>query len=187
MVMVNIIKNYIIYKIQKGFTRFMVQEKFVQDISIEELLKRYSSMVFRLAFSKTRNKSDAEDITQEVFLKYMKYKKNFNDEEHRKAWLIKVTLNTSKTLLMSAWFRRTTAMEEADDIVTELNEKSEVYYAVLKLPAKYRQIVHLFYYEDMSVESISKITGIKLSTIKSQLHRARLMMKELLKEEADFV
>lgn len=165
----------------------MVQEKFIQDISIEELLKRYSGMVFRLAFSKTRNKSDAEDITQEVFLKYMKYNKSFNDEEHRKAWLLKVTLNTSKTLLMSAWFRKTAVMEEADDIVTELNEKSEVYYAVLKLPAKYRQIVHLFYYEDMSVESISKITGIKPSTIKSQLHRARLMMKELLKEEADFV
>lgn len=78
-------------------------------------------------------------------------------------------------------------MEDADDIVTELNEKSEVYYAVLKLPAKYRQIVHLFYYEDMSIESISEITGIKASTVKSQLHRARLMMKKSLKEDVDFV
>ena len=165
----------------------MVNEKFIQNVSIEELIDRYSGMIFRLAFSKTRNRSDAEDITQEVFLKYIKSNKNFNDEEHRKAWLMKVTVNTSKTLLMSAWFRKTTMMEEADDIVTELNEKSEVYYAVLKLPTKYRQIVHLFYYEDMSIESISEITGIKTSTIKSQLHRARLMMKESLKEDVDFV
>lgn len=165
----------------------MMDNNFIQDISVEELLERYSSMVFRLAFSKTKNKNDAEDITQEVFLKYMKSNKQFNDEEHRKAWLLKVTINESKTLLMSAWFRRTTKMEDADDIVTELNEKSEVYYAVLKLPAKYRQIVHLFYYEDMSIESISEITGIKASTIKSQLHRARLMMKESLKEDVDFV
>ena len=78
-------------------------------------------------------------------------------------------------------------IEEADEIVTELNEKSEVYYAVLKLPAKYRQIVHLYYYEDMSIESVSNITGIKSSTVKSQLHRARLMMRESLKEDADFV
>ena len=165
----------------------MTAEEFNQDISIEEVLERYSSMVFRLAFSKTRSKSDAEDITQEVFLKYIKSDKNFNDEEHRKAWLLKVTINASKTLLMSAWFRRTTMIEEADEIVTELNEKSEVYYAVLKLPAKYRQIVHLYYYEDMSIESVSNITGIKSSTVKSQLHRARLMMRESLKEDADFV
>ena len=165
----------------------MVNEKFMQDMSIEELINRYSRTIFRLAFSKTRNRSDAEDITQDVFLKYMKSKPQFNDEEHRKAWLMKVTINTSKTLLMSAWFRKTTMMEEADDIVTELNEKSEVYYAVLKLPTKYRQIVHLFYYEDMSIESISEITGIKTSTIKSQLHRARIMMKDSLKEDMDFV
>lgn len=165
----------------------MVHEKFIQNMSIEELINRYSRTIFRLAFSKTRNRSDAEDITQDVFLKYMKSKPKFNDEEHRKAWLMKVTINTSKTLLMSAWFRKTTMMEEADDIVTELNEKSEVYYAVLKLPTKYRQIVHLFYYEDMSIESISQITGMKTSTIKSQLHRARLMMKDSLKEDMDFV
>ncbi len=114
----------------------MAVEEFNQDISIEEVLERYSSMVFRLAFSKTRSKNDAEDITQEVFLKYIKSDKKFNDEEHRKAWLLKVTINASKTLLMSAWFKRTTMFEEADEIVTELNEKSEVYYAVLKLPAK---------------------------------------------------
>ena len=89
-----------------------MDNNFVQDISVEELLERYSSMVFRLAFSKTKNKNDAEDITQEVFLKYMKSNKQFNDEEHRKAWLLKVTINESKTLLMSAWFRRTTKMDK---------------------------------------------------------------------------
>ena len=66
-------------------------------------LNKYSNMVFRLAFARTKNNHDANDIMQEVFLRYMKNKKEFKDEEHKKAWLIKTTINCSKTLLTSAW------------------------------------------------------------------------------------
>ena len=125
-------------------------------------LNKYSNMVFRLAFARTKNNHDANDIMQEVFLRYMKNKKEFKDEEHKKAWLIKTTINCSKTLLTSAWFRKTTS---------------------LKLSKKYRTVIHLFYYEDMSIAEISSLLNVKESTIKSQLNRARNKLKEILKEE----
>ena len=144
-------------------------------------LNKYSNMVFRLAFARTNNTHDANDIMQEDFLRYMKNNKEFKDEEHKKAWLIKTTINCSKTLLTSAWFRKTTSLE--DNIVEELKEKSEVYYATLKLSKKYRTVIHLFYYEDMSIAEISSLLNVKESTIKSQLNRARNKLKEILKEE----
>lgn len=144
-------------------------------------LNKYSNMVFRLAFARTKNSHDAYDILQEVFLRYIKSNKDFINEEHKKAWLIKTTINCSKTLLSSAWFRKTTGLD--DNITQELKEKSEVYYAVLKLPKKYRTVIHLFYYEDMSITEIANLLNIKESTIKSQLHRARKKLKEILKEE----
>lgn len=144
-------------------------------------LNKYSNMIFRLAFARTKNSHDAHDILQEVFLRYIKSNKDFINEEHKKAWLIKTTINCSKTLLSSAWFRKTTGLD--DNITQELKEKSEVYYAVLKLPKKYRTVIHLFYYEDMSITEIANLLNIKESTIKSQLHRARKKLKEILKEE----
>lgn len=149
------------------------------ELSID--LDKYSNMVFRLAFARTKNSHDAHDILQEVFMKYMNNRKKFNNEEHKKAWLIKTTINCSKTLLTCAWFRKTVPLE--DNLIDELKEKSEVYYAVLELPKKYRTVVHLFYYEDMSINEISSLLNINESTIKSQLHRARKLLKETLKEE----
>ena len=144
-------------------------------------LNKYSNMVCRLAFARTKTSHDAHHILQEVFLRYIKSNKDFINEEHKKAWLIKTTINCSKTLLSSAWFRKTTSLD--DNITRELKEKSEVYYAVLKLSKKYRTVIHLFYYEDMSITEIASLLNIKESTIKSQLHRARKKLKEILKEE----
>lgn len=163
-------------------------DKFIQDIPIEQLLEMYSGTVYRLAYSRTCNKQDAEDITQDVFLKYMKADLRFQNEEHRKAWLLKVTVNTAKNLLTSAWFRHrgeASELENLEEAAAELmEEKSEVYYAVMKLPLKYRTVVHLFYYEEYSIKEISSILDKNESTVKSLLHRSRKMLKSLLKEES---
>lgn len=150
--------------------------------SVEELLKRYAAMVYRLAFARTKSRYDADDILQEVFLRYIRRKPNCQSEEHRKAWLIRATINCSKTLLTSAWFRKTTPLE--DTLYSELEEHSEVYYAVLELPIKYRTVIHLFYYEDYAVAEIAALLCCKESTVKSQLHRARNQLREKLKGES---
>lgn len=158
-------------------------EEFQQDIPAKKLLEMYSGMIYRLAYLRTQNQADAEDITQEVFLKYITAGKKFNDEEHRKAWLLRVAMNCTNSFVTSAHYRHRASLEEVPVEITEITEKSEVYYAVQRLPDKYRISIHLFYYEDLSIAEISAITKTKESTVKSHLSRARDMLRNILKEE----
>lgn len=80
--------------------------------SVDEILDTYGRMVYRLAYARTKNRYDADDVMQEVFLRYIRSGKEFADEEHRRAWLIRATINCSKTLLSSAWFRKTSPLED---------------------------------------------------------------------------
>ncbi len=162
--------------------------------SFEEVMKFYMPMVYRIAFSRLGSSHEAEDITQEVFLKYFRADVQYNDEEHRKAWLIRCAINCTKTLVTSAWYRHRASdeglenMEENGEIpgsdgdIEKIEQKNAVMSAVMKLPEKYRTVIHLFYFEDMSVAQISKATGIREATVKSQLSRARDMLKPMLKE-----
>lgn len=160
---------------------------FKQDISAKELLDMYSATIYRIAYSRTQNKADAEDITQNVFLKYINADKKFRDEEHRKAWLIRVAVNCANDFVTSAHYRHKADLEkmpeESVEYSYEIEEKSEVYYAVQSLPDKYRVPIHLFYYEDMSIAQIASATGEKQTTIKSHLSRGRDMLKKILKED----
>lgn len=157
-------------------------EEFQHDISVKRLLELYSGVIYRIAFARTQNKADAEDITQNVFLKYIDADKSFKDEEHRKAWLLRVAVNCTKDFVKSAYYRNRTSLNEVHDAEVHIEEKSEIYYAVQSLPEKYRLVVHLFYYEDMSIAEISRLTKTKESTVKSQLSRARDMLRKILKE-----
>lgn len=147
--------------------------------SADEIIKKYIDMVYRLALSRTKDKTHADDVVQEVFLRYISVKKEFESDEHIKAWLIRVTINCSNSIFESSWFKKTAPLD--DEIAFDTPEKSEVYYAVLELPKKYRTVIHLFYYEDMSIAEIADCLGEKVSTVKSQLHRGREMLREKLK------
>lgn len=153
--------------------------------NIKEIIEEYSDMVYRLALARTKNISDAEDIFQEVFIRLIKNIENIDGEKHLKAWLITVTINCSKTLLTSSWFKKVVPLQ--DNLTFSTPEKSSVYYAVLDLPMKYRTIIYLFYYEDLSISYISQILGIKESTIKSQLSCGRDLLKNKLKGDAYYV
>ena len=162
--------------------------------SFEQVMKSYMPMVYRIAFSRLGSAHDAEDITQDVFLKYYRADITYNDEEHRKAWLIRCTINCTKTLVTSAWFRHRASDEGLENMpedseilgsdgdIEKIDQRNSVLAAISKLPEKYGIVIHLFYYEDMSVSQISKTTGIRESTVKSQLSRARDMLRPMLKE-----
>ncbi|WP_414150849.1 RNA polymerase sigma factor [Acetobacterium carbinolicum] len=147
----------------------------------EKVISFYSDMVYRLAFARTGTKHDADDVFQEVFLRYVKKKSLFNNEEHRKAWLIRVTINCSNNFWNSLWRKKT--QELTTDIMFETEDSVNLYTELQKLPAKYREVIHLFYYEDMSLEEISLTLNRKNSTIRTQLTRARALLKEFMKEE----
>lgn len=147
----------------------------------EEIADKYIDTIYRLALSRTKSQQYAEDITQDVFVKLISSRKNFESEEHLKAWLLRVTINLTKDLFSSSWFKTTDELSE--DISYRDEEKSDLYYAVMKLSQKYRTVIHLHYYEGYSVDEIAKITGASPGTVKSQLHRGRQMLKELIEEE----
>ncbi len=154
-------------------------------MSVETAMDRFATDVYRMAYARTGNKSDAEDITQDTFIKYIKEEKPFVDENHVKAWLLRVAINSSKNLVTSAWHRKNTSMDAVDLMSTVMEEESDVYAAVQKLPEKYRIVIHLYYYEGYSVEEIAKMLSANDSTVKSWMRRARLKLKELLKEDID--
>lgn len=150
-------------------------------ISINEIIYKYSDMVYRLAISRTRNKADAEDVFQEVFFRLAKKMPEFESEEHTKAWLIRVTINCSNNIFNSSWFKNTVNLE--DEIKFEEKEEHDIYYAVMNLPLKYRTIIYLFYYEEYKVKEISKLLKINESTVKTRLSRAREKLKNKIGEE----
>lgn len=155
------------------------------DVSDKYIIEKYFDMVYRLALSGTKNKDKADDVTQEVFLRFLKKSGTFSGEEHIKAWLIRVTINCSKDTFTNSYEKKTLPLSE--EIVFEHKEESDVYYAAMELPQKYRTVIHLFYYEDFSIADISKYLEIKESTVKSQLRRGREMLKEKLKGGEYFV
>lgn len=146
---------------------------------IENLMQEYGDMVYRLAISRVKNKEEAEDIFQEVFLKIYEKMPEFVNKENEKYWIIRVTINLSKNSLTTAWHRKVGPLLEQEITFTE-NESRDVYFEVLRLPLKYRTIIQLFYYEDLTIEEISEIMKVNSNTIKTRLRRAREKLKTIL-------
>lgn len=151
-------------------------------INYQETVEKYSNMVYRLAYFYTNSKYDADDIYQDVFLKYLQNRKQFENEEHKKAWLIKVTINSCKKRWISSWKRKIISLNN-DEIKFEMEEDIGLYNEIKKLPKKYRTVIHLFYYEQYSIKDISEILRQKESTIRTWLTRARKLLKNQIKEE----
>ena len=155
------------------------------EMTDEEIIREHIDMVYRLAMSQTKNKANAEDVTQEVFLRFIENREKLTSMEHIKAWLIRVTINCSKSVFLNSWFKKTVPL--TNELTFDTPEKSEVYYAVQTLPSKYRTVIHLFYYEDMSVREIAECLSMKESTVKSHLFRGRELLRNELKGGYDIV
>lgn len=147
------------------------------------IAETYIDTVYRVALSNCKNSADAQDAVQNTFVKLLKSDIDFKDDEHIKRWLIKVTVNECRSMWRSFWRRNVDYIEEiVKEPEFDTEEKSELYYAVMELPQKYRSVVHLYYYEDYSVKEISEILDIKETTIQTRLMRARKMLKQQLWE-----
>ena len=153
---------------------------------IEALILKYEKTVYKLAYSYMKNRQDTDDVYQEVFLRFFRRKPEFESEEHEKAWFIRTTINCCKSCLMSGWVKRTIALEERTlgrEESYEMEEQSELFYAVMNLPGKYRTVIHLFYYEGYTVKEIADILHISGTAVTTRLSRARQILESALKEE----
>lgn len=149
---------------------------------IEEIVLRHENRLYRIAAATLGNKTEAEDILQEVFLKVLEKRPVFESHEHEKAWLIRVTINQCRSRLSSTWWRKTESLLVS--CPAKMPEQEQLMDSVLELPAKYRTVIHLFYYEGYSTKEIAGITQQKESTVRSLLSRARKKLQSILKEEA---
>lgn len=149
--------------------------------SPEAVIRRYSDMVYRLAFARTGNRSDAEDLYQEVFLRYLTRAPAFTSEDHRKAWLLRVAVNCANRFHTAPWRKRTEPLSEALSVPAP--EGEDLWEELRRLTEKDRTVLHLYYYEDMTTEEIAKLLDRNPATVRSQLLRARAKLKKLLVEE----
>ena len=179
----------------------MIQDAARIQEKLQEKIDSYSDMLFKIAYVRMGNRDDAEDIVQETFYQYFKTSKVFESEEYEKAWLIRVTLNGCRKIWRSGFYRRRSDIPAPEQMAAceaeEMDERSPeesfldkerartVLEAVRKLPAAYRDVIHLFYYEEMSVKEIAEVLERKVSTVTSQLTRGRELLKKSLKEEYD--
>ena len=149
-------------------------------------LEEYGDMVYRIALLHMKNKSDAEDVFQEVFLRLVRHRDKIESEEHLKRWLIRVTVNCCKKQFDSAYRRYTVPLEERNghEPSCEIPERDDsVWEGVQSLPEHYRIVIHLFYYEQYSVREIGKILELTESAVKVRLSRARDMLRDKLGAE----
>ncbi|MBR2562823.1 MAG: sigma-70 family RNA polymerase sigma factor [Eubacterium sp.] len=155
-------------------------------IETSHLAKTYQDHLFAAAFHICENAADAEDIVQETLLRYHNSRKDFESEEHIRAWLFRVAVNLAKNVRRSFWRHRTVPLEDYMETLTFASPESETLFAeVMHLPEKYRIVIHLFYYEDCSVREISRILKISESNVKVRLNRGRKMLKQTLLEGWD--
>lgn len=149
---------------------------------MEEAIRRHGAAVYRLAWIYMRSPHDADDVFQDVFLRYAEKAPDFQSEEHRRAWLLRVTINRCRSLYRSAWWKRVVPLDKAAELAAPPPEDPALAQALDRLPAKYRTVIHLSCHEGMSAQEIAALLGIKPVSVRSQLSRARAMLEELLKE-----
>jgi len=148
---------------------------------LKQTILRNSNTVYRLAYAQMKNTSDADDVYQEVFYRYIRKKPFFENQEHEKAWFIRVTVNCCKTILKSFWKTKVCELDETFED-TEV-EKEDLSFALKKLPKKYSAVLYLFYFEDMSIKEIASALNLKEGNVGVLLSRARQKLKEILEKE----
>lgn len=158
------------------------------DEQITIMVDKYGNMILRLAYIYFKNSADAEDAVQEVFLKIVENMPDFNNESHEKAWIIRAAINICKNKLKLFWNRNVGSIDDIKEMsdTDKYNEDTEVLDAVLKLPEKYRTVIHLYYYEEYTTPEIARLINKNETTVRSLLHRAREKLKSILKEAYDF-
>lgn len=147
-----------------------------KEICINKIIEKYADMVYRIALTRCGTVENAEDVFQDVFMKYSEKRPSFESSEHEKAWFIRVTINLTKNLKQTAWNKRVVNLDE--NMYFENKEEQDIYSVVCDLPQNYRTVIYLLYYEGYKVKEISELMKKSEGTIKTWLFRAREILKE---------
>ena len=159
----------------------MIKVKEYTEEELSRIISTYTNSLVRLAFTYTKNVPDAEDVVQEVMIRLMTKKPWFENENHEKAWLIRVTINACHDLIRSFFRSKTVSLDAVSEQLSELSiPDRDVLEAVLSLPVQYKDVVYLYYYEGYSAVEIAGILHKKVNTIYTLLSRAKALLKKTL-------
>ena len=151
---------------------------------ISRMIKTYEKDLLRLCCVYLKDSSMAEDAVQETFLKAYKNLHSFRGESSEKTWLIRIAINVCKDIQRTAWFRNIGRMVNLDDVqipqVQEHDIKSAVVAEIMRLPKKLKEVVLLYYYEDMNQSEIAEILNVSITTVHRRLEKARALLKDML-------
>ena len=165
----------------------MVQEPQRTGGEWNALIDNYQGMVYGLALARTGSPQDAEDVFQEVFLALFRSGKAFREEEHRKAWLLRTTLNMARRITRSTWRQKTVPLEEGEKVPAPFREPGEnrVWEALQSLSQDYRLPLYLFYFEELPTDQIAKVLSLSPGTVRKRLSRGREQLKAWLEGGSD--
>ena len=153
-------------------------------ILTETLIEKYQDNVYRAAYNVLRNPSDAEDVTQDVFVRYHTGTQEFDSEEHIRAWLLRVAVNRALDICRNPFRNRQVSWEDYEySIPFQDEESAALFEAVMSLPRKYRILIHLYYYEGFSVREISGILKMTEGSVRTGMHRARKLLKKQMEDK----
>ena len=151
---------------------------------VQQLIERYQNSLYAAAFNTCQHQMDAEEVVQETFVQYYTSRKEFESEQHIRAWLLRVVINKARNINRTFWKKNKCSLEDYIETLTFPNSQSrDLFEEVMKLPDKYRIVIHLFYYEDYSGREIADILKLSESNVKVRLSRGRALLRDSLKEE----
>ena len=137
----------------------------------------FKETIYNVVYTYVRNRMDAEDITQEVFLKFLKYDGDFTTLDNEKYWLVRVTINTSKSFLTSSWKKKISLSDEVTLNAPSGSSEQDYFNLIINLPNKLKEVIVLYYYENFKINEIAQILKSSESAIKKRLQRARDLLK----------
>ena len=155
----------------------------MDEFQAKRLVNLYADTILRISYQYLKQTCDAEDICQTVFLKYITANMTFDSAEHEKAWIIRTTINACKDHLKSAFFRRTSPLEDAAAVAAPAVPDSWLLDAMKTLPEKYRISLYLYYYEEYSLREIASLMSVSESAVGQYLTRARRKLRSIITEE----
>ena len=152
--------------------------KLYAGLSYEQTVRKYAQNVSSACMMRLQNWADAEDCFQNTFIKLYQKSPDFKDENHLKAWLLRVAINECKNLLRDS--RRHLSLDAALQIpAPSAEDDADLSWALMKLDPDYREVIYLHYVEQMKVREIADVLGKNPNTVKTLLHRGREKLKAI--------
>ncbi|TDL32683.1 sigma-70 family RNA polymerase sigma factor [Jeotgalibacillus sp. S-D1] len=164
-----------------------------KEVLIDEIMNRHGQEILQLAYSYVRNRELAEDLTQDIFVKCFSALHTYKGKSSLRTWLWRIAINHCKDYLKS-WYNRNVTpsdqecfvtysqKESVEQLVIRQDEDQQLVLSVMELPMKYREVIYLFYYEELSIKEIASVIEVKENTVKTRLRRAKELLKDRLEE-----